>query len=223
MGLVDWCTRRVGGLSMIALIALCYWVITRESTLQRHGYKFEHPETQAASYTSTLTSGAGLWTYVFVYYCIIVHLAILGFPLRACWSIWELASTISRNRSAADLRKPLPRRASYTSVSSSETLISDRNGMSTTASSSEMGDVELEPTEMYTDGLDAAKTEPIIHAIVMPNYKEEVDTLKETLEVLASHPNAHDSYDVSLLSVVFFQQPRPISGVKLRLRPRYTA
>lgn len=37
----------------------------------------------------------------------------------------------------------------------------------------------------------------VIHAIIIPNYKEDVDGLRETLDVLASHPQARLSYDVS--------------------------
>lgn len=36
------------------------------------------------------------------------------------------------------------------------------------------------------------------HLIILPNYKETLDTLRETLFVLASHPNAHQSYRVVL-------------------------
>ena len=36
-----------------------------------------------------------------------------------------------------------------------------------------------------------------IHAILLPNYKEDIDTLRETLDVLASHAQARTSYDVS--------------------------
>jgi hypothetical protein len=36
----------------------------------------------------------------------------------------------------------------------------------------------------------------VLHAIILPNYKEDMDTLKETLEVLASHPQAKSSYEV---------------------------
>jgi hypothetical protein len=38
----------------------------------------------------------------------------------------------------------------------------------------------------------------VIHAIIVPNYKEDVDGLRETLDVLASHPQARMSYDVSI-------------------------
>lgn len=36
----------------------------------------------------------------------------------------------------------------------------------------------------------------IIHAIIIPIYKEEVETLEDTLSVLASHPAARHIYDV---------------------------
>jgi hypothetical protein len=36
----------------------------------------------------------------------------------------------------------------------------------------------------------------IIHAIIIPIYKEEVETLEDTLSVLASHPAAMHMYDV---------------------------
>ena len=41
--------------------------------------------------------------------------------------------------------------------------------------------------------------ESVIHAIILPSYKEDLDTLRETLSVLASHILAKSSYDVSVL------------------------
>lgn len=40
----------------------------------------------------------------------------------------------------------------------------------------------------------------IIHVILIPNYKESVDTLSETLDVLASHEMARTQYRVGLFS-----------------------
>jgi len=42
-----------------------------------------------------------------------------------------------------------------------------------------------------------AGQEKILHAILIPNYKENIDDLRETLDVLASHPQARSTYDVS--------------------------
>jgi len=36
----------------------------------------------------------------------------------------------------------------------------------------------------------------ILHAIVIPNYTEDLDTLRETLSVLARHPRAQQQYEV---------------------------
>jgi len=183
---------------MVVLIIFCYWVISSESTLERHGYKFEHAESRTASYTSTSTRGAGIWTYVFAYYTLLVHLAIFIFPFRACYSLLELSRGIMRNsgrRSLKDFKsQAIRRRGSYASVSSSETLISEHQGASTTASS-EAGDIDM---DVYTDCTDVTVSNPVVHAIVIPNYKEEIDSLKETLEVLACHPQAQASYDVYL-------------------------
>ena len=44
--------------------------------------------------------------------------------------------------------------------------------------------------------------EPVIHAIILPSYKEDIDTLRETLSVLASHFLAKPTYDVSLKSLL---------------------
>ncbi|KAK4699504.1 uncharacterized protein P7C70_g6757, partial [Phenoliferia sp. Uapishka_3] len=38
----------------------------------------------------------------------------------------------------------------------------------------------------------------LIHLIILPNYKETLSTLRETLSVLASHPAASDSYRICL-------------------------
>lgn len=202
MSLFAWCSRRAGGLSMIALLALCYWVISRESTLQRHGYKYERPASSGASYSPASTTGAGIWTSVFAYYCLLIHVLVFIFPLRACWSVWDITQSLRRaapTKLQEDFKAiGLRRRGSSTSISSSETLTSetltstsDTNYYS--SSVSEVSDVEA---EIYSDGT-AATQETVIHAIVIPNYKEEMDTLRETLDVLASHPQAQFSYDVS--------------------------
>lgn len=40
--------------------------------------------------------------------------------------------------------------------------------------------------------------EQIVHAIIVPNYKEDIGTLRETLMVFASHQQAKSQYEVSL-------------------------
>lgn len=196
MSIFGWCSRRVGGLGMIALVALCYWVISQEFQIQRHRFKHEQPDNGSSHYFSATSTGAGIWTYVFAYYCLFVHILVSIFPLRACWSVWNFTRALKRSAQSStlsDLKKlSVHRRNSYTSTSSSETLVSGLNGRSS-STTSEAGDIE---PELYTDGSHSS-ADHVIHAVIIPNYKEEPDTLRETLEVLASHPRAHDSYDVS--------------------------
>jgi hypothetical protein len=55
-------------------------------------------------------------------------------------------------------------------------------------------DVELSTVTTETDW--DGDRESVIHAIIVPNYKEELDTLRETLGVLGCHPQARTSYEV---------------------------
>ncbi|CAK7271430.1 hypothetical protein SEPCBS119000_004602 [Sporothrix epigloea] len=71
-----------------------------------------------------------------------------------------------------------------------------RPTLSSHSARSEAGDTH---TESVTDcNTIAGSQHQVIHAIVIPNYKEEVDTLRETLDVLASHSCARTNYDVYL-------------------------
>ena len=45
---------------------------------------------------------------------------------------------------------------------------------------------------------DVPETEDLRHIIILPNYKEGMDTLCETLDVLASHSRALSQYQVGL-------------------------
>lgn len=191
MSLFTWFAQRAGGLSMIALSALCYWVIYHDASLEQYQYERKQP---ASQYPSDSAIGAGVWSFVFAYYCLFVHILVCIFPLRACWTIWTLTQSMkraARSDSLLDLKKLASRRDSYTSVSSSETLISTPNSPAS-STTSETGDYD---PEYYTDGVPGAY-DNVVHVIIIPNYKEEVDTLRETLDVLSSHPQAHYSYDV---------------------------
>ncbi|KAI5466443.1 glycosyl transferase family group 2-domain-containing protein [Mariannaea sp. PMI_226] len=196
MSVFAWISRRAGGLSMIALIGLCYWVISQEYSTQQHRYKYEQSDTQESYYSSTTTTGAGIWTYLFAYYSLLIHVLVCLFPLRACWTVWNLTKTLKRaaqSNSLLDLKRLASRRSSYTSVSSSETLTYSPGGVSS-STTSEAGDFE---PESFTDGVSTA-ADNVIHAVIIPNYKEDYDTLRETIEVLSCHPRAHDSYDIYL-------------------------
>ena len=190
MSVFAWATRRSGGLAMITLLALCYWVISKEATAPKHPYEWQDHQHVKPDPTTTTMGGAGNWTVVFAYYCLLIHFLVFVFPLRACWSIVDLTKSLKkvRQRTLRELKLSGQRRGSSTSLSSSETLGSVSSPGSS-AASSEAGDLEAELADHDVT--------TVIQAIVVPNYKEEMDTLRETLDVLASHPQAAISYDVS--------------------------
>lgn len=177
---------------MIALCTLCYWVISKEAAASQddyddqkdHGFESRpyHPD------------GAGTWAVVFAYYCLLIHVLVFLFPLRACWAIWDLTKSLekmARGKDFAAFKFSTVRRGSSTTLSSSESLATFRDVCS--SSSSDAGDIEL---DLCKD----ASLEPrqVIHAIIIPSYKEDIDTLRETLEVLGSHTQARETYDVRL-------------------------
>jgi hypothetical protein len=204
MSIYAWCSRRAGGLAMLATIGLSYWVISSELEAQRYAYKY--PTLDSLSAPDYDSERGGSWVKIFSYYCLLIHLLVFLFPLRSCWAVFTITRALrkaARTRALRDIKFAHSRRGSSTSLSSSETLTSSRDVSS--ASSSEAGDLDL---ETYADG-DIAP-DRVIHAIIIPNYKEENDTLRETLEVLASHPQARNSYDVSARPLSSSSPPRPM-------------
>ena len=196
MSVFTWCSRRAPGLSIIALVLLSYWAIS-----EAYHLPIEDPtQTQLDGKAPANNGGGGIWTYIFAYYTLFIHVLVFLFPIRACWSVLDLTSSIrrtSQHQTELDFKKlTQERRSSTSSLTSSETLISDRGGSS--SATSEAGDYDLSPY-MDSKEKDSLNGPLVRHAIVIPNYKEELDTMRETLEVLASHPAAIECYDVSFL------------------------
>lgn len=180
---------------MIATLALSYWVVSKEAAVSPHELFRYHQQRDslapAMAVDPTTPQGAGIWTVIFAYYCLLIHVLVAAFPLRSCYAVVDMTRTLRKSahsKALQNLKFAHRRRGSSTSLSSSETLTSSHGS----SASSEAGDLDA---ELYTD----ADGEPdrIVHAIVIPNYKEELDTLRETLDVLGCHPQARNSYDVS--------------------------
>jgi hypothetical protein len=81
---------------------------------------------------------------------------------------------------------PIHRSISKPRFKSSPSESGSEDSLSSDFSESE---IELSTESEYED-------EPLVHAIILPNYKEDMDTLRETLEVMASHQLARSSYEV---------------------------
>jgi len=176
-------------LTALLSISLYFEWSTRKQKIQK-----PHHDFQESSETVTPIGNGGRWTLAFAYYSVLIHILVLMFPVRACLAVGSLTrgvKAVSRNRTLQRFKYGPTRRLSFMSLASDETLTSSQ---ASNSSSSDAGDSDM--IESVTDvEFDQDK---VIHAIIVPNYKEDVDGLRETLDVLASHPQARLSYDVSI-------------------------
>lgn len=171
---------------MVFVTLLSCWVVSREIiAFYRNSYYPE--ENPTASQLSP--DGADIWTVIFSWYCLLIHILVTAIPLRACWAIWDLTGSL--RKTACSKTSKDSRDSSSASPPDSETLTPSS---ALSSASSESDDLLVDP-DLYA--VSDSESERVIHAIIIPNYREEMDTLRETLDVLASHPRARCGYDVS--------------------------
>lgn len=181
------------------LVSLCYWVISHEARSGRQDDQFRGYSESGPSITTASRRDAVIGTIMFSYYCLFIHLLVFIFTVRACWSVWDITQSLKKAAQSKLMNEykntMLRRRVSLTSVGSSDTLASETLASESNAGSLTISEASDCGFDNYTDGT-VYPDEPVIHAIVIPNYKEEMHTLKETLDVLASHSRAPTCYDV---------------------------
>ncbi|EFX04657.1 sphingomyelinase family [Grosmannia clavigera kw1407] len=197
-----WCAQRLGGLAMVSLALLSFLILSMEF-VSRYGYSYNLEDNPDGSRYSP--NGTGILTVVFSWYCLFIHVLVTAFPLRACWAIWDLTSslrTTAQGKTCVDYEVARLRHNSPAPLSSLKT---QRLSHISQSASNGAGDLKSNLYENSETGLDH-----IIHAIIIPNYKEEMDTLRETLDVLASHPRARSGYDIYLA----MEQREPDADVK---------
>ncbi|TAQ86661.1 hypothetical protein B7494_g5022 [Chlorociboria aeruginascens] len=117
--------------------------------------------------------------FVFVCYTMVAHTFAFLFPIRLCWSVQgmtkRLQSVSQKRKNSLELKSVPQLKKSHADYSDDETFSS-----------------------YYTETDSEEGYAPIVHAIILPNYKEDLDTLRETLDVLACHALASSSYDIYL-------------------------
>ncbi|PGH19671.1 hypothetical protein AJ80_03826 [Polytolypa hystricis UAMH7299] len=112
------------------------------------------------------------------------------FPWRACWAIWNLTWRLKAN-SFKPSRGRSPNRGS-------KLLSVEQVSRSPSSSGSDIRSLSSTTTLTEYDADAEFEEDQVIHAIIIPNYKEDLETMRETLDVLASHMLARSSYDVYL-------------------------
>lgn len=187
-GMWIWVTRCLPGLSIIALavLLLCAFTDVLESSLWTGLY----PPATGNPGEDGLWSGLSIAQSVFVVYALLVHCHMFGFTLRLGWSIFRATG---QSKLALERRlwsTPPPSRQSESSEFSEGQP--PESPISVSSSDSLIAKPGQPDVAVYE-----APEEELVHAIILPNYGEDLHTLETTLKVLASHPRAKTQYEVS--------------------------
>lgn len=169
--LLSWCIQRVASLGIVALISLILVAFVWDRPSQE---KYDDGKLRRQ-----ITNGQ----LVYVYYTLFVHILGVLFPLRLCWATKSMTRNLKMvaiQQQALLFKASRSRRGSE--VGYEDSVSSDS---SDSIALSTFNEIEWDE-------------KPVVHAIILPNYKEELDTLRETLDVLACHPQASSSYEVGL-------------------------
>ena len=187
MGLVTRICRCIPGFSILLWVVIAYLALgdripswfasshTNESVKSvKHPYGDLHH----------LTISQG----IYILYSVVIHiLACFAFPVRLIWSIWHLTDEVKTAKFEA-------------AEEYAETEFSDDKSSQHSLSVKSVGGTESSISRVGTPKIPGLVETPesVVHAIILPSYKEDIDTLRETLAVLASHVLAKSNYDVSI-------------------------
>jgi hypothetical protein len=181
-----WASRCVPGFSIIALLWLSYAALFQplpgRASITRPSFLARPP----AHRPEELTLNQKIYIAIFLF----VHVNAFCFALRLFFSLFLTLRECKRLLERRPKLNPKLLRDVVQDAESDqgeEILLHDIEASST---QSESKSLLLEPE--------------VIHAIILPNYKEDTETLRTTLHVLASHPRASSQYEVSLHWVFSF-------------------
>ncbi|KAJ9353463.1 glycosyl transferase family group 2-domain-containing protein [Paecilomyces variotii] len=180
-----WLTRCLPGFSLLALA--CLLLSAFSDTLKSPSWKGRIPRPGDGSKGET-EKPLNMAQEVFVIYTIFIHVNMFVFTLRLAFSLFSMTK---KTRGTVLKHQP---DASMMALSEDGTKSEGRR--SVTSGLQKQSDLPArEPTDEIND---SNHSRDLIHAIILPNYCEDLDTLRTTLTVLASHPTAKWQYDVYL-------------------------
>ena len=199
MGVLYWFCRCIPPLSLFLWIFVSYQALCGLLPFAA-GAAAHDPHRQRRLF------GCNVWELLYIGYSVAAHLsACVFFPLRLCWAVWQLTHEVRRARAEAlELARPYAESEAASSTSSagtagSSTLVDDK------ASALSVGAGAPPETPRSSSRVSTPKmggfedrVDEVVHAIILPSYKEDMDTMRETLSVLASHLLAKSSYDVRI-------------------------
>ncbi|KAH8691201.1 glycosyl transferase family group 2-domain-containing protein [Talaromyces proteolyticus] len=157
---------------------------------------------------------------VFVVYFILVHLNMFVFTVRLCFSLfsfWRQARmSLQHARFQGYNKKPQTEHISDSTYASSISSTSFDDSFS--APSSPQPRAKFADVDTYSledqNLTPATAADELIHAIIVPNYCEDLHTLFTTLSVLASHSRARSQYEI-FLAMEEKEEEAPVKAKKL--------
>lgn len=173
-----WLSRCLPGFSIIALTATLVFAFS--DLLKSALWKSLFPPSEGTPWEGPW-KGLGIAQSVFVVYNIFVHTQMFAFTLRLGWSFTNM---IKQTRHA------IQRRPSDVPIAP----IDHRDSVDTDYSLWSSSDISVAKPVTVAQG--KFRTPELVHAIILPNYCEDLHTLETTLRVLASHPRAKTQYEV---------------------------
>ncbi|KAH1906659.1 hypothetical protein KXV57_005284 [Aspergillus fumigatus] len=176
----QWTSRCLPGFSIIALIVLL-WLTSNGAVAFRKwkGPLPSSPKDAPGSQPHHLNPAQQL----FVIYTVLVHVSMFTFTIRLAWALFSVTRKTKETLQRRNLAQP------RISVDKDKWL-SDTSTL--TDADPDVSDPLMSGLAHHYDGLE------VIHAIIVPNYCEDLHTLRTTLDVLASHPRARKQYEIYL-------------------------
>lgn len=182
-----WCVQRVTSLVFISLIILLYVAIWHDCPQALHHGKasLKLPTAGEKVDDNIPLTNAQL---LFICYTLVAHFLGLTFPMRLVFATRSITKKLKN-----ELRQsPITSNVFSNLPETPSKLLESGYGHEGYESSSSSYTDESRTQVDDNDDL-------ILHTIIIPNYKEDIETLRETLEVLACHPQASSTYEVSTL------------------------
>ncbi|KAK9386950.1 hypothetical protein V1515DRAFT_571355 [Lipomyces mesembrius] len=141
----------------------------------------------------------------FIVLTLVCHVSIVAFSVRSCYGIYAAWRGILQTAKQYSLTPLIPDsspifRSLPAPHGASRTTYSNNPKATDVSSDSDAQNIETGVSSyetIETTQIEDNSGAPI-HAILVPNYEEHLDTLRETLSMLASHYMARSSYDVYL-------------------------
>lgn len=186
--MLEWLTRCLPGFSIIGLGLLL--TLAFSDLLRWQVWTGVFPPWMDQPFHSGWWSGLNLAQSVFVAYSVLIHVQMFGFTCRLGWTMFRVTAKVKETA----LRRPKPSPlSSPSSRASDEGYVSQQLSPISLPSPSPLNE---KINHVMLDEMDDINREELIHAIILPNYCEDLHTLETTLKVLECHPRAQSQYEV---------------------------